>query len=64
MKHKTTKVWEVNEHRLVIADTLQEAAGIYDEEYGELKAVSVKLVTSSSQQNYALTKEIDDEYPA
>lgn len=61
MRHKTTKVWEVNEHRLVIADTLQEAASIYDEEYGTLEAVSVKLVASSSRQNYALTKEIDDD---
>ncbi|MBP5455258.1 MAG: hypothetical protein J6Y37_02020 [Paludibacteraceae bacterium] len=61
MRHKTTKVWEVNEHRLVIADTLQEAANIYDEEFGTLEAVSVKLVASSSQQSYALTKEIDDD---
>lgn len=64
MKHKTTKVWEVNEHRLVIADTLQEAASIYDEEFGLLAADSVKLVTSSSQQAYALTKETDNEDPA
>lgn len=64
MRHKTTKVWEVNEHRLVIADTLQEAVNIYEEEYGLLSADSVTLVTPSGEQTYALTKEIDDEDPA
>ena len=64
MKHKTTKVWEVNGHRLVIADTLQEAASIFEEEYGVLTAEKVSLVSSSSRQDYALTRELDEHEPA
>lgn len=57
-------VWEVNEHRLVIADTLIGAARIYEEEYGVCSVHSIKLVSSSSRLEFALTHDLDDEEPA
>ena len=53
----------MNEHRLVIADTLIGAARIYEEEYG-MSVHSIRLVSSSDRIEFALTHELDDDEPA
>ena len=46
-KFNTTHVWEINEHRLVVADTIEEAVAIYCAEYGLLSVDKVEKIKVS-----------------